>query len=108
MTPDKQAAPSEWVEQTLALADSFRLADELAGDEDQAGESDADRTWSALRAHLESREALVKQLAALLERYVACDVSMDNMNRNDAPCNLKGSNLHRESVAALAAYQEKT
>ncbi|MDF3019348.1 MAG: hypothetical protein K0Q92_651 [Steroidobacteraceae bacterium] len=66
------------------------------------------RALQSLRAHLESREALVKQLAALLERYVACDVSMDDMNSNVAPSDLKSSNLHRESVAALAAYQEKT
>jgi hypothetical protein len=82
----------EWVERAMALADSIRLADELAGDEDEASESDADRTWSALRAHLESREALVKQLAEALE-----ELHYAHTDKADA--------LAR---AALAAYQEKT
>jgi hypothetical protein len=93
----------EWVEQTLALADSFRLADELAGDEGEASESDADRTWAALRAHLECKErehlatkALVKQLAE------ACKVAFDQT------CSVGRPKDWEQLRAALAAYQEKT
>lgn len=88
MTPDKQAAPSEWVERGVELADEG-VKDAMNACTDAA---------DALRAHLESKErehlaarALVEQLAeALKELSYACTDKAEAMAR-----------------AALAAYEQE-
>lgn len=103
-TPDKQAAPSEWVEEAMRL--SAEGAD-AAWDAGAAGPYESmqaphakkrDDKQAALRAHLESREALVKQLAEALEElhYAHTD---------------KADELARAALAVWRQYvatQEKT
>ena len=100
MTPDKQAAPSEWVELGVELADEAARWAYKAGDHGNSALLERrDAELAALRAHLECQErehlatkALVRQLAeALEELHYAHTDKADAMTR-----------------AALAAYQEKT
>jgi hypothetical protein len=88
MTPDKQAAPSEWVERAMEVADDLAVV--ARADEDQRP------AMEVLRAHLESRQALVKQLAE------ACKVAFDQT------CSVGRPKDWEQLRAALAAYQEKT
>jgi hypothetical protein len=96
-TPDKQAAPSGWEGMyqgyVSVLTQCYYDNDHWVEYDDVAQiAAEADSEIAALRAHLESREALVKQLAeALEELHYAHTDKADAMAR-----------------AALAAYQEKT
>jgi hypothetical protein len=123
-TPDKQAAPSEWVERMVVLADDAARWAYKAGDHgDSALLQWRDADLAALRAHLESREALVKQLAEALERISSqCKPYPNGWPRDlslaDFGGNADDHARHVEAVsaaavgdiarAALAAYQEKT
>jgi hypothetical protein len=118
-TPDKQAAPSEWVERAMEVADD--LADVARADEDQRP------AMEALRAHLECKErehlatkALVKQLAEALTECVEDSQELVNayvqtFGENFRPARLKGMrdqvNKARAALAAQQRYvalQEKT
>lgn len=97
MTPGKQAAPSEWVERAMELADLI----EYSANEPAIHPT----TLAALRAHLDCKEreylatkALVKQLAeALEELYYSNTYKAERMAR-----------AALEAQQQYAATQEKT
>lgn len=121
MTPDKQAAPSEWVERAMKLSRvcavkslnkdvrSFYAANEalrahLESREEELrisrqSEREAWRYKDELEGDLTASQALVKQLAEALERVCA-----HSARRSSFQIDADWDNAR----AALAAYQEKT
>jgi small-conductance mechanosensitive channel len=82
MTPDKQAAPSEWVERGVELADEAARWAYKAGDHGNSALLERrDAELASLRAHLESREAefqlLEKDIAEFREAIAIANERMD-------------------------------
>lgn len=84
VTPDKQAAPSEWVEMAMELAETYagntseyHHALRIDVGTHEAGAT-CEQTEAALRAHLESREALLEK-----ERESRKEAQMENVRLRD-------------------------
>jgi hypothetical protein len=102
MTPDKQAAPSEWVELGVELADEAARWAYKAGDHgDRALLERRDAELAALRAHLEAKEREHLATNALLEkeRESRKEAQMENVRLKD--------HLARHGIEARAVLAKR-